>query len=75
MIYDRAMTALMHCFLSGGVTIGEVGLIVLSFWCLFSCYKKYITVAGVFFYIILLIFLAVCIRNATRALHCCKGWV
>jgi hypothetical protein len=51
MIYDRATTALIHCFLLGGVAIGEAGLLVLSLWCLYWCYKGYkeqITVAGPF---------------------------
>jgi hypothetical protein len=48
MIYDRATTALIHCFLLGGVAIGEAGLLVLSLWCLYWCYKEQITVAGPF---------------------------
>jgi hypothetical protein len=30
MIYDQAMTALVHYFLLGGIAIGEAGLLVLS---------------------------------------------
>jgi hypothetical protein len=31
-IYDRATTALVHCYLFGGVAFGEVELLVLSWW-------------------------------------------
>jgi hypothetical protein len=32
-IYDRATTALAHCFLLGGVAFGEARFLVLSWWC------------------------------------------
>jgi hypothetical protein len=32
-IYDQAMTVLVHCFHFGGVAFGDVGLLVLSWWC------------------------------------------
>jgi hypothetical protein len=32
-IYDRATTVLVHCSLLGGVVFGDVGLLVLSWWC------------------------------------------
>jgi hypothetical protein len=32
-VYDRAMTMLMHCFFIEGVAFKEVGLLVLSWWC------------------------------------------
>jgi hypothetical protein len=47
MIYDRTTMALMHCFLLEGVTIGEAGLLVLSWWCLYCCYKEQIIVVGI----------------------------
>jgi hypothetical protein len=53
MICNRAMTAFMHCFLLKGVTIGEAELMVLSWSCLYCCYKEQFTMAGIFFYIIL----------------------
>jgi hypothetical protein len=34
MIYDHAMTMLVHRFLPGGIAIREVGLLVLYWWCL-----------------------------------------
>jgi hypothetical protein len=40
MIYDRATTVLVHCFLPEGVAFGEAGLLVLSWWCLFYCNKE-----------------------------------
>jgi hypothetical protein len=40
MIYDRVRMALVHYFPFGGVTIGEAGLLVLSWWYLDCCYKK-----------------------------------
>jgi hypothetical protein len=33
MIYDQATTALVQCFLLGGVANGDVVLLVLSWWC------------------------------------------
>jgi hypothetical protein len=36
----RAIMALMHCFLLGGVVFGEDGFLVLSWWCLVRCYKQ-----------------------------------
>jgi hypothetical protein len=39
MIHDRATTVFVHCFLLGGVAVGEVGLLVLSWWWLYHCYK------------------------------------
>jgi hypothetical protein len=56
MVYDRAMTAFVRCFLLEGVAIGEDGLLVLSWWCLYCCYKIQIVVAGLLFYVILLLF-------------------
>jgi hypothetical protein len=38
MIFDRATTALVHCFLLGGVAFEEPGLYGLSWWCLYYCY-------------------------------------
>jgi hypothetical protein len=56
-----------------GITFGETGLLVLSWWCLRYCYKELITVGGVFFFVILLpFFLAMRIRIAPRAY---RGWV
>jgi hypothetical protein len=40
MIYDRTTMMLVHCFLLGGVVIGEAELLGLSWWCLYYCYKK-----------------------------------
>jgi hypothetical protein len=40
MIYNRAMTVFMHCFLFEGVSIGEAELQVLSWLCLYCCYKE-----------------------------------
>jgi hypothetical protein len=40
MIYDQATTMLVHYFLLGGVAIGDVGLLVLSRWCLYNFYKE-----------------------------------
>jgi hypothetical protein len=56
MIYDGAMMVFVLCFLLEGVVIGEARLLVLSWWCLYCCYKKKITVAGLFVYIIVLFF-------------------
>jgi hypothetical protein len=50
------MTTFVRCFLLEGVAIGEDGLLVLSWWCLYCCYKIQIVVAGLFFYVILLLF-------------------
>jgi hypothetical protein len=36
----RAMTTLVHYFLLRGVAFGEDEFLVLSWWCLVSCYKK-----------------------------------
>jgi hypothetical protein len=58
----------VHCLLLEGATIGEVGLLVLSWWCLYCRYKEEITLARIFFFII---FIVVCIRKAIRALHYC----
>jgi hypothetical protein len=44
---------LVHCSLLRSVVIGEVGLLMLSWWCLYCYYKKCITIAGLFFFIIL----------------------
>jgi hypothetical protein len=49
MIYDRVITMLVHCFLLGDVAIGEVGLLMISLWCLYCYYKEKITVAGLSF--------------------------
>jgi hypothetical protein len=72
MIYDQATTALVRCFFLGGVAIGESGLLVISWWCLYCSYMELINVAGLFschsfFY--------VCIRIASRALRYCIGYV
>jgi hypothetical protein len=40
MIYDRATTVLVQCFLLEGVANEDVGLLVLSRWCLYCCYKE-----------------------------------
>jgi hypothetical protein len=40
MIYDRAMTVLVHYFFLGGVAFGEAKLLVLSWWWLYCCYKE-----------------------------------
>jgi hypothetical protein len=40
MIYDRATIALVHCFLVEGVAVEEDGLLVLSWWYLYCCYKE-----------------------------------
>jgi hypothetical protein len=50
MIYDRVMMELVHCFLLRGVAIGEIRLVVLSWGCLYYCYKEQITVAGSFLF-------------------------
>jgi hypothetical protein len=73
-LYDRATAALVHRFLLGGVAFGEVGFLVLFWWCSY-CYKKLITVAGLFFFVFLLLLLVVCIRIAARTLRCCRGYV
>jgi hypothetical protein len=53
---------LVLCFLLGGVIYGEAGLLVLSWWCLYCYFKELITIAGLFFFIILLSFIWLCIR-------------
>jgi hypothetical protein len=45
MIFDQAMTMLVHCFLPEGVAVEEARLLVLSWWCFFCCYKEWITLA------------------------------
>jgi hypothetical protein len=40
MIYDWGTITLVHYFLPGDVAIGEAELRVLSWWCLYFCYKK-----------------------------------
>jgi hypothetical protein len=55
-IYDRTTTTLVHCYLFGGVAFGEAKLLVLSWWCYYCCFKEWITVASVFFFVILLAF-------------------
>jgi hypothetical protein len=75
MIYDRAMTALVHYFLLGGVAIGEAGLLVLFWWSFHCCYKELITVAELFFFVILLLLFCMCV--SVMPLGCCvvAGWV
>ena len=51
----RATTALEYCSLLEGVAFGEVGLLVLFWWGLVCCNKEWITVAGLFFVILLFI--------------------
>jgi hypothetical protein len=75
MIYDWATMALVHFIVLGCIAIGEARLLVLFWWRLYCCYKELITVAGLFFLLILLVFLGVCISNVIRALHCYIGWV
>jgi hypothetical protein len=75
-IYDRATTVLVHCSLLGGVAFWRcwtfcavLVVLVLLLQGIYHC-------SGVFsFSVILLLFLAVCIRIATRALRCCRGWM
>jgi hypothetical protein len=57
---------LVLCSLLGVVTFGEAGLLVLSWCCFDSYFKESITIAGLFFFVVLLSFLVVCIRNAAR---------
>jgi hypothetical protein len=47
---------LVLCSLLGGVAFGEDGLLVLSWWCLDSCFKELITVAKLFFLVFSLFF-------------------
>jgi hypothetical protein len=68
MIFDRAVTSLVDCFLLGDVAFGGLGLQVLIWWCFCCCYKDWNTNAQIFSF---LVFLAVCIR--TTILHCCRG--
>jgi hypothetical protein len=49
MNYDQATTEIVYCFFPGGVAIKEVRLLMMYCWCLYCCYKKYITVAGLSF--------------------------
>jgi hypothetical protein len=58
----------MYCFLFRGVVVGEVVLMMLPWWCLYCCYKKFNTVAELLFCVIFLLLLAVCTRIAVRAL-------
>jgi hypothetical protein len=44
---------LVHCSLLGGVAFEEAGLLVLSWLCQYCCSKKHITLAGLFFVILL----------------------
>jgi hypothetical protein len=64
----RAMTRLVHCFL-----LGEDRFLVLSWWSLVRCYKEQITVAGLLFFVIIFLFLVVCIHIIIRGLPCCRG--
>jgi hypothetical protein len=43
-----------------GAALGEDGFLMLSWWCLVRCYKEQITVAGLFFFVILLYFCWLC---------------
>jgi hypothetical protein len=73
-IYDPAMMVFVHGCLLGGVafwrswTFGAILVVlVLMLQGIYHC-------SGAFsFSVILLPFLVVCIRIATRALHCCRG--
>jgi hypothetical protein len=56
----KAMMVFAHYFLLGDDVFGENGFIVLSWWCLDRCYKKWNLVAGFFFYVVLISFLAGC---------------
>lgn len=53
----RAMTALEHCSLLGGIAFGVFGFLVLFWWCFVRFFKNRITVAGLFFFVILLYFI------------------
>jgi hypothetical protein len=44
----KAMTMLEHRLLLGDVVFGEDEFLMLSWWCLVRCYKKYITLVGLF---------------------------
>jgi hypothetical protein len=75
-IYDRATTVLVHYSLLGGVafwrcwTFGAVLVVlVLLLQGIYHCSRAFS------FSVILLLFLVVCIRIATRALRCCRGWM
>jgi hypothetical protein len=56
MIYDRVTTTLVHCFLLRDVAFEELGLQVLSWWCLCCCYKDWDTE----FYFLVLLFFWLC---------------
>jgi hypothetical protein len=66
----RAMMVFVHCFLFEGIAF-EDGFLVLSLLCLVCCYKDYITIAGLFFFVIL--FSAVCVNSVARALRWCRS--
>lgn len=53
-IYDRATIAFVHCFLLEDVAYGETNLLVLSWRCQCCCFKKWISVAGPSFFLIIL---------------------
>jgi hypothetical protein len=72
MICDRATTALVQCFLFGGVAIGE-GWTSGAFLVVFVLLLQGTDYDDrTFFSVIFLIFLDVCIRNAIRAMRCCR---
>lgn len=60
------MTTFVHCFLLGGVVYGEADFLMLSWWCQCCCFKFSISVAGLFIFVNLLSFLAVCILYVIR---------
>jgi hypothetical protein len=52
----RAMMVLVHYSLFGGIAFGVDGFLVLLWWYLVRYYKELVTIAGLFFYVILLCF-------------------
>jgi hypothetical protein len=48
-IYDRAVAVVVHCFLLQGVGYGEYTILVLSWWCQCCYFKKWNSLAGLFF--------------------------
>jgi hypothetical protein len=62
MIYDQAMTMLVHCFLFEGIACGVFGLRMLSWWRLYCSYKEHINVVGLFF-LFFFFFLGGCVHS------------